>query len=271
MNLSQLYYFRKLAQLQHYTKAAKELFITQPSLSDSISSLEEELGIALFKKEGRNVKLTRQGREFYHYVCSSLNELETGIAIAKESAGTLGGTIVLGCIPTLLGDFLPKAMNGYCKTKNPKAKFDIHHGITSAVIEGVKNGQYDLGLCSMVDQEPDLVFVPILAQPLIVIVNPEHPLSAQQEISTTELKAYSLTSYRTTLAIGKTVHAFLASKGLAASEAYDDEISLGGVVSTDPSAVAIASETAYLKQFSHWRRGTRRVGTGFRIAADPCK
>ena len=44
MNLSQLYYFRKLAQLQHYTKAAKELYITQPSLSDSISSLEQELG-----------------------------------------------------------------------------------------------------------------------------------------------------------------------------------------------------------------------------------
>ena len=44
MNLSQLYYFRKLAELQHYTKSAKELFITQPTLSGSISSLEQELG-----------------------------------------------------------------------------------------------------------------------------------------------------------------------------------------------------------------------------------
>ena len=68
MNLSQLYYFRKLAQLQHYTKAAKELYITQPSLSDSISSLEQELGLSLFQKEGRNVKLTKYGKEFYEYV-----------------------------------------------------------------------------------------------------------------------------------------------------------------------------------------------------------
>ncbi|WP_241428017.1 LysR family transcriptional regulator [Clostridium saccharobutylicum] len=51
MNLNQLYYFKKLAQLQHFTQAAKELYITQPTLSGSISSLEEELGVELFRKD----------------------------------------------------------------------------------------------------------------------------------------------------------------------------------------------------------------------------
>ncbi len=50
MNLSQLYYFRKLAELQHYTKAAKELLVAEPTLSGSISSLEQELGVSLFSK-----------------------------------------------------------------------------------------------------------------------------------------------------------------------------------------------------------------------------
>ena len=68
MNLSQLYYFRKLAQLQHYTKASKELYITQPSLSDSISALEKELGVSLFRKHGRNIKLTDHGEKFYKFV-----------------------------------------------------------------------------------------------------------------------------------------------------------------------------------------------------------
>ena len=53
MNLPQLYYFRKLAEVQHYTEAAKALYITQPSLSDSIASLEKELGVSLFQKKGR--------------------------------------------------------------------------------------------------------------------------------------------------------------------------------------------------------------------------
>ena len=68
MNLSQLYYFRKLAEVQHYTKAAQELYITQPSLSASILSLERDLGIDLFQREGRGVKLTKYGRDFYVHV-----------------------------------------------------------------------------------------------------------------------------------------------------------------------------------------------------------
>ncbi|MEF9877662.1 MAG: LysR family transcriptional regulator, partial [Gordonibacter sp.] len=72
MNLSQLYYFKKLAELQHYTRAAKELFITQPTLSDAMSSLEKELGVPLFRRDGRNVKLTPCGAEFNEYVRSSL-------------------------------------------------------------------------------------------------------------------------------------------------------------------------------------------------------
>lgn len=84
MNLSQLYYFRKLSELQHYTKAAKELYITQPALSDAIRSLEKELGVPLFQREGRNVKLTRYGKEFSAYVHDALRELDKGIAIMHE-------------------------------------------------------------------------------------------------------------------------------------------------------------------------------------------
>ena len=72
MNLQQLYYFRKLAEVQHYTEAAKALYITQPSLSDSIASLESELSVALFQKKGRNVQLTKYGEEFSQYVNQSL-------------------------------------------------------------------------------------------------------------------------------------------------------------------------------------------------------
>ena len=62
MNLSQLYYFAKLSEMQHYAKAAKELYITQPSLSHAIKSLEAELGAPLFEREGRRMKLTPLGR-----------------------------------------------------------------------------------------------------------------------------------------------------------------------------------------------------------------
>lgn len=62
MNLSHLQYFRELAQVQHYTKAAHNLFISQPTLSHSIASLEDELGVKLFEKNGRTVKLPMMAR-----------------------------------------------------------------------------------------------------------------------------------------------------------------------------------------------------------------
>ncbi|MBQ4163525.1 MAG: LysR family transcriptional regulator, partial [Turicibacter sp.] len=62
MNLNHLHYFRVLANLEHYTKAAKQLSITQPSLSHAISLLEKDLGTQLFEKHGRNIRLTKNGR-----------------------------------------------------------------------------------------------------------------------------------------------------------------------------------------------------------------
>lgn len=250
MNLSQLYYFRKLAQLEHYTKAAKELYITQPSLSDSISSLEDELGISLFQREGRNIKLTKDGEEFYHYVCSALNELETGITLAKEKAGGVGGVIDLGCIPTLLGDFLPKAVNGYIHAKNPKVKFNIFQGMSLSIMEGIKNGTYDIGFCSRADDEPELVFIPVMAQELIAVVNNQHPLAEKKAVHIKELKEYSITTYRENIPIGKTVRSLLAKHGVQATFAYDDEISIGGVVTANPW-IAIAADTPFLKQFDN--------------------
>lgn len=249
MNLSQLYYFRKLAELQHYTKAAKELYITQPSLSDSIASLEQELGISLFQKEGRNIKLTKYGREFYQHVSLSLNELERGIAAMKKHSGQISGTIDVGCIPTLLGDFLPTAIQHYMK-KNKLTRFNIYQGMSIEIARGVATGKYDIGFCSMVDDEPDLVFVPILTQELIALVNDTHPLAERTEISLRDLKDYHLTTYRDTIPIGKVIRKLLKERDVEASFAYDDEISIGGIIS-ETQLVAIAARTPFLKQFDN--------------------
>lgn len=253
MNLPQLYYFRKLAQLQHYTKAAKELYITQPSLSDSISSLEQELGIPLFQKEGRNVKLTKYGQEFYEYVNDALNQLDKGIAVAKSKSGIMGGMIDIGCIPTILGDYMPNAIQNY-RAKNPKAVFNIYQGHTLRLIDDLKKGKYDIAFCSKVE-DPDLVFIPILAQQLILVVRNDHPLAAREAVEIAELSNYSLTTYRETIPIGKIVRAVLREKGVEASFSYDDEISIGGVV-TVTNQVAIAADTPYLDQFDQIKKIT---------------
>ena len=252
MNLQQLYYFRKLAEVQHYTEAAKALYITQPSLSDSIASLEHELSVSLFQKKGRGVQLTKYGQEFYEYVNQALGILEHGIAAVREKSDSVTGTIDIGCIPTLLGDFLPNALDLYHE-KCPQVSFNIFHEKSIPVAEGVSSGTYDIGLCSMVENKDDLVFVPITYQELVVIVRNDHPLAVHDSIELTALKGYMLSTYRDTIPIGKTISKILKEKGMEAVYSYDDEISIAGRINHSPKT-AIVADTPFLKQFDNLKK-----------------
>lgn len=252
MNLQQLYYFRKLAEVQHYTEAAKALYITQPSLSDSISSLESELSVALFQKKGRGIELTKYGQEFYQYVSQALGVLEHGIAIMKEKSDSVTGTIDVGCIPTLLGDFLPDALDLYHE-KHPQVNFNIFQDKSIPVAEGVSAGNFDIGFCSMVESKEDLMFVPITYQELIVIVRNDHPLARYDSMELSTLRDYTLSTYRDTIPIGKTIRKILKDKNMEASYSYDDEISIAGRINRSSKA-AIVADTPFLKQFDNLKK-----------------
>ena len=100
MNLNQLTYFVTLAQIENYTRAAKRLDITQPSLSHAISNLEKELQVPLFERHGRNVTMTKYGEMFLKYVQDSLHILNLGVERIQEAARIPGGSISIGYIHT---------------------------------------------------------------------------------------------------------------------------------------------------------------------------
>ena len=116
--------------------------------------------------------------------------------------------------------------------------------------QGVSCGKYDIGFCSMVDDMPDLVFVPITYQELIAIVQNNHPLAGREAMYLSDLKDYRLTTYRDTIPIGKVVRKLLKEKGVEAVYSYDDEISIAGRISKS-SKVAIVADTPYLRQFNN--------------------
>ena len=106
MNLFYLRYFVTLAHVKHYTKAAEQLCITQPSLSHAIAQMEKELGVPLFEKNGRNTMLTPFGREFLSCAEHTLSTLDDGIASLQRSARG-SGLIRLGFVRPLGIEFVP--------------------------------------------------------------------------------------------------------------------------------------------------------------------
>lgn len=250
MNLSQLYYFRKLSELQHYTKAAKELYITQPALSDAIRSLEKELGVPLFQKEGRNVKLTRYGREFSGYVHDALRELDKGIEVMHEYTGKLSGSLSVGGLYTITGDYLPALIRAYHETYGNAVKVEVSQSFSLPLIEGLKDDAYDVVFAARKENESHLHFEPVVAHQLVVGVPKQSPLASRSCISLLDLQGCDIHTYRPGTPIGDEVGRVLSKYDIAAHRDFDDEITMGGMLSTaDASECALLTYTVGLKPF----------------------
>lgn len=247
MNLSQLYYFRKLAELQHYTKAAKELFITQPTLSGSISSLEQELGVSLFQKAGRNVELTKYGTEFLTYVTASLEQLDKGIAIMKGYSGEGdGGAIDLGCIITLQTDYIPRLLKAYRQACEHDIEFDISQKPSQELLAGLREGKHDVAFCAReTDLDPTLQCIPVAEQELVVAMNSASPLADRLYLTLADLEGQSVITYRDEVPLGKSVKRLLDTAGITSVRySYEDESILAGFASSGPE-VALMLDTFF--------------------------
>lgn len=178
----------KLAHLQHYTNAAGELHITQPNLTHAIQSMEEELGVSLFEKRGRNVVLTKYGKDFLVYAEQSLAILHDGVARMKQvSEGR--ETIRLGFLRTLGTAFVPGLLSEYTQTDaGRKASFTCYDGITGELAEMLKKGECDLIFSSRDEGESNIEYIPIVKRTLCLIVSKENPLAGKEEISLEETK-----------------------------------------------------------------------------------
>lgn len=191
MKLHQLNYFVALARLEHYTKAAEEIGISQPTLSHAIAGLEEELGVKLFRKQGRNVVLTKYGRFFLGYVEESMNVLELGVSKTKGMAGQTKGVIDLAYIYTLGSEFVPRLVGDFLRSHEElETEFHFTVGNTSELIQGLKDEKYDIAFCSMMENKPEVSFTPVGTQNLVVVIPKQHPLSGRGEVDLEEAALY---------------------------------------------------------------------------------
>lgn len=191
VNLNQLYYFSKLAEVQHYTNAAEELAISQPSLSHAINSLEKELGTKLFVKQGRGVVLTKYGQIFKEYVDDALHTLDTGVKKVRTMTGQTEGIVELAYIYTLGSGFVPRLVGDFIRTHEElKVHFHFTVGNTSEIIQGLKEDRFDLAFCSMAERESDIQFTPVGRENLVVVVPHGHPLSYRNSVDLEQVAAY---------------------------------------------------------------------------------
>lgn len=189
MNLYQLQYFVKLAHLQHYTKAAKELSITQPSLSHAMNTLEQELGVKLFQKEGRNVVLTQYGKQYLKDIEDILNHLSQSTR-QMQRIGQGHGCIRLSFLRSIGVHYIPQILRAFQKAYPDKdITFELNNdsGLSKDLIDGLKQQKYDIVFCSLPHEDETLIYEPIIKQELFVAVEKNHPLAKRKSVQLSDI------------------------------------------------------------------------------------
>lgn len=208
MTLNQLSYFYQAAVLEHFNQAAEKMNITEPSLSRSIAALEDELGIILFEKRGRNVILTKAGEIFLEHVSTILDDVKRAENKMHQIA-TDGGHIDIAYVSPLAKVFIPTIVRSFLTEKeNKNITFNFFQDITSVNIEGLKKGRYDIIFGSYSPDENGIDFVPIIRQEIVAILPPGHPLTLKDTMEATDFADYPVLGYARHSGLGKYTRSF---------------------------------------------------------------
>lgn len=210
MNIEYLKYFSELAKIQHYGKAAKALNISQPGLSHAIKSLEEEYGVPLFQKEGRNVSLSRYGKELMKDVDEILGAY---LRLEERAAGlrTEEKTVRIGSVYPLAPGTIPHMLKEFGAT----FPFIIYNRMTPEIAEGLLDGKYDIGFCSDLLKSDEIEYYPIRDSYIAVVVPKGHPLENREQISLKEIAGYPQIMFSKTSGFRKLQEQVFAAEGIA--------------------------------------------------------
>src|SRR5260370_3057667 len=147
MDIDQLLAFERIVREGSFSRAARQLDISQPIISARIQALEQEVGGALFVRGGRQLSLTERGESFLAYVQRALEVLNEGIEAARLSEEGQRGRITIGTVQSLAGGFLAETLVEFHQT-HPKVDFYVQTGHSDQVVEMLYDGRVKLGLVS---------------------------------------------------------------------------------------------------------------------------
>lgn len=247
MNIDHLRYFQKLAETGHFSKAAKELCITQPALSNSIRKMEKSLGFTLFESSNdpnRSVKLTVYGAEFARHIDAALKEFDKALNVAGPRALENAPVIRLGSVASVRRSFLPNLLSSFVTAHGSIINFDLmEERSTFNCSKAVLEGSIDMAICGQLPEEEELGFVPVLMQNAAVVVNPKMPLANQKSVSLSDLKNYPVISYRDCAFTYYPFKELSNQYGFKYYQAFEDEVNGAVQVLADMRLVAFLLDT----------------------------
>lgn len=217
MELSQLRYFVAVAQLQHLTRAADALNISQPALSKAISRLEDELGQTLFDRSANRITLNTSGKLYLSYVQQALETLDSGKAALQSQSDRMTGNV---SIITSCSGLLQPAVRQFL-TQYSQIHYQQHRYASSLIAEQLEGGSADFAVATTPLTSVKFSWTPLLQDELYVVAAPSHRFFGRDSVTMEELGQEPLIISNQLLTIHNIVTEGFAKYGLSPNIAYE--------------------------------------------------
>lgn len=185
ITLRQLQVFEKVANHLNYSRAAEELYLSQPAVSMQIKQLEENIGLPLFEQMGKKIFLTEAGRELFHYSRNITQQLAEMKTVFDEMKGLEQGRLTLSVVNTA-NSFAPRLLAKFCR-EHPNINVTLQVANRDAVLKQLADNSTDLAIMGRPPEGLDISAESFMDNPLVVIAAPDHPLARLKRVKFAQL------------------------------------------------------------------------------------
>jgi DNA-binding transcriptional LysR family regulator len=181
--------FHEVAKFKSFSRAAENLFVSQPAVSKHIRQLEQKLGMGLIRRGRGGFDLTEAGEMLFkqtHKICNHLQEIESVLDNLKKDHH---GLLKIGTTESYSKCLMPKLLSGF-QTSHPSIKITLEVGNSEEIEKGLLDYKNDIGLIGLAKASSKFESVPFLKEELVLIVSPDHPLGKRKAVSLKEIEGY---------------------------------------------------------------------------------
>ncbi len=188
INLNQLRAFYQAAKCQNVSVAAQQLFVSQPAVTAQIKLFEDSCGLRLFKKKGRHLYLTDEGKTLFNYarkIFEYERKIEDAVGQMKELKK---GSLRLGSARTYARYFMPFLLTGF-RNAYPHIKIHFDEGSSLEMIHSLIDLKNEVVIIAKADDHPNIAFIPFSREELVLILPPNHHLADKDSIRLEQIAA----------------------------------------------------------------------------------
>ena len=215
--------FLEVARVEHLGRAAEALQTDQSTVSRKIARLEEAVGVPLFERIGRSIRLTQAGARFVHRAERLLHDLREAINDAQGTVSAESGEVHIGFLHTIGARWLPERLARFLE-RYPAVRFILREGTAAEVMSGVLGGDFDIGILGPPPQNvPELETAPLFRERVAVVVPASHRLVGRSSCTLADLADEPLILPRSRSGLRRVIDDAFARQGLSVNVAYEGD------------------------------------------------